>query len=182
VRAFRKNFLNRNKNNKNEGEYKETVVNCRVIREIWNKEKQKEKKVVVGRCGIITGSQLLILIGQILLVCVSFFLWALSMCSELFFFFFFSTSNWGGWWWWWRENFVLIIILFFLDCLTHCNLFSLCSPGGDSDDQNDTHEPLVYITHTHIRSYLLLPSRRGKWMFIWRSSANKKNKRKAPPR
>ena len=55
--------------------------------------------------------------------------------------------------------FVLIIILFFLDCLTHCNLFSLYSPGGDSDDQKTTHTNRSFISHTHIRSYLLVGER-----------------------
>lgn len=75
-------------------------------------------------------------------VCLILSLGSLDMLGALFFRRRIEVGGGGG------KNFVLIIILFFLDCLTHCNLFSLCSPGGDSDDQNDTHEPLVYITHS----------------------------------
>ena len=42
--------------------------------------------MVVERCGIITGSQLLILIGQILLVCLILSLGSLDVLGAFFFF------------------------------------------------------------------------------------------------
>jgi hypothetical protein len=64
---------------------------------------------VAGRCGIITGSQLLILIGQILPVCVcvclSLFSCELDVLEALFIFSFFDVElRWVGWWCWRRES------------------------------------------------------------------------------
>lgn len=109
--------------------------------------------VVVGRYGIITGSQLLILIGQILSLCtcVCVCLFLCSMCSELFYFFF-STSNWGGWVEMEGKRIYSVIILFILDCwLFSFRLFTFRWRFG----RPKRHQVLVYITHTHTHIYIL---------------------------